>query len=204
MLPQKRPDSQPPTAACGPNCFLHKIDPEVLASLPKTPPRPMVGRPPKVRRTDGGDRSLEEAASSELPMLIYISSTSEEESSSSSDSEASSCSESDSSSEMELRHDSPAQLGTSRKSARLLPPFKGKPPHTRQGGVPKQGAKKLADAVKGEKEVVVPEESGLIPKGWNGQEVTMFRMLQPIFGHNYCTIAKMLDGKTCHQVCECI
>ena len=103
--------------------------------------------------------------------------------------------------DVEVVHKTPAQLGTSRKSARLPPTFKGTPPHTRQGGAPKQGAKKLADAVKGEKEVVVvPKESGLIPKGWNGQEVTMFKMLQPIFGLNYCTIAKLLENKNCHQV----
>ena len=40
----------------------------------------------------------------------------------------------------------------------------------------------------------------VLPEGWNGQEVTLFRMLQPIYGHNYCSIAELIATKTCYQV----
>ncbi|CAI8039119.1 Histone-lysine N-methyltransferase EZH2 [Geodia barretti] len=39
-------------------------------------------------------------------------------------------------------------------------------------------------------ENVVKETENEIPDGWNGSEVTMFRMLHPLFGHNYCTLAR--------------
>lgn len=39
-----------------------------------------------------------------------------------------------------------------------------------------------------------------LPQGWTGAEVTYFRLLHPIFGHNYCTIAELVRSKTCQEV----
>ena len=39
-----------------------------------------------------------------------------------------------------------------------------------------------------------------VPEGWTGAEVTNFRMLHPVFGHNYCTMAEMIPTKTCRQL----
>ena len=55
------------------------------------------------------------------------------------------------------------------------------------------------DSKKKEEEGVAKTEN-VVPEGWNGQEVTLFRMLHPIFGHNYCAIAEIITTKTCHQV----
>ena len=44
------------------------------------------------------------------------------------------------------------------------------------------------------------EQMEALPEGWNGQEVTLFRMLHPIFGHNYCSIAEIIRTKTCQKV----
>ena len=41
-----------------------------------------------------------------------------------------------------------------------------------------------------------------LPDGWTGVEVTYFRMLHPVFGHNYCTISAMIRSKTCREVYE--
>ena len=49
-------------------------------------------------------------------------------------------------------------------------------------------------------ENVVKETENEIPDGWNGSEVTMFRMLHPLFGHNYCTLAEMIRTKTCREL----
>ena len=38
------------------------------------------------------------------------------------------------------------------------------------------------------------------PPGWTSTEVTVFTMLHPIYGHNYCTIAELLHTKTCWEV----
>ena len=40
----------------------------------------------------------------------------------------------------------------------------------------------------------------VLPEGWNGKEVTLFRMLQPIFGYNYCSISKLIETKSCQEV----
>jgi len=41
-----------------------------------------------------------------------------------------------------------------------------------------------------------------LPPGWTGAEVTHFRLLHPIFGHNYCVIAELLQTKKCQEVYE--
>ena len=41
-----------------------------------------------------------------------------------------------------------------------------------------------------------------LPPGWTGAEVTHFRLLHPIFGHNYCVIAEVLQTKRCQEVYE--
>lgn len=38
---------------------------------------------------------------------------------------------------------------------------------------------------------------------WSGQEVTLYHLLQPIYGSNHCIIADILKTKTCKQVCTC-
>ena len=37
----------------------------------------------------------------------------------------------------------------------------------------------------------------VVPPGWTGAEVTYFRMLHPVFGHNYCSIAELVRTKSC-------
>lgn len=39
---------------------------------------------------------------------------------------------------------------------------------------------------------------------WSGQDVTLYHLLQPIYGNNHCIIADMLQTKTCKQVQICI
>lgn len=46
------------------------------------------------------------------------------------------------------------------------------------------------------------EAKSELPDGWTGAEVTYFRMLHPVFGHNYCTMAEMIRSKTCREVYE--
>ena len=50
--------------------------------------------------------------------------------------------------------------------------------------------KSSGDATEGKGEDV-------IPPGWTGAEVTYFRMLHPVFGHNYCSIAELIRTKSC-------
>ena len=50
--------------------------------------------------------------------------------------------------------------------------------------------KSSGDAKDGKREDVVPP-------GWTGAEVTYFRMLHPVFGHNYCSIAELIRTKSC-------
>lgn len=63
-----------------------------------------------------------------------------------------------------------------------------------------KGMGKLKRTEENEKTEVAKMED-VLPEGWNGQEVSLFRMLHPIFGHNYCAIAEIIPSKTCHQVC---
>ena len=37
-------------------------------------------------------------------------------------------------------------------------------------------------------------------KQWSGQEITLYHLLQPIYGNNHCIIADILQTKTCKQV----
>ena len=41
-----------------------------------------------------------------------------------------------------------------------------------------------------------------VPDGWTGAEVTYFRILHPVFGHNYCMMAGIIRTKTCQQLYE--
>ena len=36
---------------------------------------------------------------------------------------------------------------------------------------------------------------------WSGQDITLYHLLQPIYGSNHCIIADILQTKTCKQVC---
>ena len=47
-----------------------------------------------------------------------------------------------------------------------------------------------------------PETKLEVPDGWTGSEVTCFRMVHPIFGHNYCAMAEMIQTKSCRQLFE--
>ena len=51
-------------------------------------------------------------------------------------------------------------------------------------------------------DVVEGGEKEDLPPGWTGAEVTHFRLLHPIFGHNYCVIAEVLQTKKCQEVYE--
>ena len=44
-----------------------------------------------------------------------------------------------------------------------------------------------------------PTTEGVAPEGWSGQDVTFFRILQPIYGHNYCVMAEVMT-KSCYEV----
>ena len=71
---------------------------------------------------------------------------------------------------------------------------KGKRPHC---------SKKVHTSTGLQSTVQVPcliEESSDPPPGWTGAEVTHFRLLQPIFGHNCCTLAELIPTKTCLQI----
>ena len=44
------------------------------------------------------------------------------------------------------------------------------------------------------------EKEETLPDGWNGQEIILFRMLRPIYCHNYCSMAEVIESKTCQEV----
>ena len=48
----------------------------------------------------------------------------------------------------------------------------------------------------------VISDSGIPLAGWNGSEITYFRMLHPIFGQNFCAISELLRTKSCFEVFE--
>lgn len=52
----------------------------------------------------------------------------------------------------------------------------------------------------GEGETKEEEKEEVLPEGWNGQEIITFRMLRPIYCHNYCSIAEVIRTKTCQEV----
>ena len=52
----------------------------------------------------------------------------------------------------------------------------------------------------GEGEAKEEEKEEVLPEGWNGQEIITFRMLRPIYCHNYCSIAEVIRTKTCQEV----
>ena len=65
-----------------------------------------------------------------------------------------------------------------------------------------RGPKKVQAPQSGVQVPCLLEESNDLPQGWTGAEVTHFRLLQPIFGHNCCTIAELIPTKTCAQIYE--
>ena len=38
------------------------------------------------------------------------------------------------------------------------------------------------------------------PPGWEPPEVSYFYLLRPLFGHNYCAIAEVMESKSCEEV----
>lgn len=79
------------------------------------------------------------------------------------------------------------------------------------GGVKGRGKRSLSQSFEEDVNAVDMLREGkaacrVLPEGWNGQELTVYRMLQNIFGHNYCAIAQLIQTKTCQQVhcCACV
>ena len=46
-----------------------------------------------------------------------------------------------------------------------------------------------------------PEHS-LVTSEWTGAEASLFRVLRPIYCNNYCSIANLIQSKTCKEVQE--
>ena len=44
------------------------------------------------------------------------------------------------------------------------------------------------------------DKNEVVPDGWNGQEIILFCMLRPIYCHNYCSMAEVIESKTCQEV----
>lgn len=76
-----------------------------------------------------------------------------------------------------------------------------KPVPTQQDGVgsPIAGTSTEGKAEEDDSKTEIKTE---LPDGWTGAEVTYFRMLHPVFGYNYCTMAEMIRSKTCREVYE--
>lgn len=47
---------------------------------------------------------------------------------------------------------------------------------------------------------VVRSEDEACTSNWTGPEASLFNVFKPIFGHNYCALAKGIGTKTCKQV----
>ena len=81
-------------------------------------------------------------------------------------------------------------------------------PSSRMGGKQVTPPKNSTSAAKTDtkasssSDVVEGGEKEALPPGWTGAEVTHFRLLHPIFGHNYCVIAEVLETKSCQEVYE--
>ena len=44
------------------------------------------------------------------------------------------------------------------------------------------------------------DKDEVVLDGWNDQEIILFRMLRPIYCHNYCSMAEVIESKTCQEV----
>lgn len=183
---KKRSEAQAPKKPCDKDCFLLKIKTDALQSL--TSPKPINGR----------KRKREKQEPLNPDHLMYHDS----------DTESSSGEE--------------GEVGTN-----VLPPstsapqseagIKFKPKKQKRGNrygkfvnsptpvYKNTSGQRWRGKAKMKQEIDLPDQEAdedVLPEGWNGQEVTMFRMLHPIFGHNYCAIAGIISSKTCHQVIE--
>lgn len=198
ILIQKKPEAQPSETPCGNNCFLHKIDSQVLASMKTSFPSASVTSIGRISKKEKYRRKFMSKTSNPPALICIEDDSSEDPASSDSDdcegmygespsvSSPSSCDEEESTS-------GSTETDTSKKCHR----WKGQ---QRSGqGVKMVGKGNYGSSRKSEGDGnQVKQES--IPEGWNGQEVTIFRMLKPIFGHNYCSMAAIISSKNCQQV----
>ena len=169
---------------CSEKCFLKTIDKEVLSSL-----------------TFSAQKEQQKTNSSptkQPPPLIYIDTPSEESSSEEVESSDEAITESSNSSG-EDDNVLPVMEVAKKSGAKTL------------SDISKAHKSFLAQSLKGKRQNdmtgrseslsnIEIETDTTLPDGWNGQEVTMFRMLHPLFGHNYCSIAEIICSKSCQEV----
>ena len=201
---QKRANAQPNKTPCSDKCFLHTVDPEVLSSLMHHKQSSKYSKA-KLEKEKAPSKPLNP------PPLIYVDSGSE-----------------DSSSEEEMEEDLSGQTSETPLSSddeafkkprdtQEVAKKSGVGPLVGMGmsrgsiGMSWKGKGKIKCRDSRESLGREPEEKGdsqgekmeeVLPQGWNGREVILFRMIHPIFGHNYCSIAEIIHTKTCQQVCE--
>ena len=164
---------------------------------------------PNNEETGGTGVGGEEGGPCKRPLLnpIYIDSISEESSSEEEDgAEFEQFTDSWSSSDSDSIKKPPPSGGVAKKSGnKVLMSNRVKPMNV--GGVKGKGKmRSLSQSFEDEVNILdvsreEEEASRVLPDGWNGQELTMYRMLQNIFGHNYCAMAQLIQTKTCQQVC---
>ena len=147
-----------------------QVDQETLAKIVAESPGAVRGRP---------GRPAKAATSSELlkPTAEHEGSSEDSDTGSSSSLEPESSEEESSNGSQEM----PKAPTTSKSNSAA----ESKPPPSPPPPPPP------SDGKKGDEE---------LPPGWSGVEITMFRMLHPTFGHNYCAIAELLESKSCQEV----
>jgi histone-lysine N-methyltransferase EZH2 len=222
-----QPEAQPRKTPCGPNCFLHLFssvaEAHATLSLPKMAvSRPRLGRWGH-RHHPGGviappsslpsSTSTNPSSSLPSPALIKPSmsgfrpASNQEDPNTPDTSFSSSDDESDSDSPFPNSSDSgtetPDPVTFEKPTAAPLPTVQLTDPDC-------EGETSADDTVTTKQSAVTTSATALsenvkgteneIPDGWNGSEVTMFRMLHPLFGHNYCTLAEMIRTKTCREL----
>lgn len=64
-----------------------------------------------------------------------------------------------------------------------------------RNGFQLNGCNSTAISVKSES-----ENEGTESSYWSGAEISLFRVLQPIYVNDYCTIANLIQTKNCKQV----
>eukprot|EP00731_Ephydatia_muelleri_P024839 Em0016g1110a len=193
-------ESQPRKTPCGPNCFLHKVDSKALESMCAPllstgrgghagrggrgggrwgthNPEPLKSTPLTDPHTTVAPPSNETTPSNEATPSCDATPTSEEECTSNNSDSSGSDSDSKDTAGVPSRASLKARKGKNTKKAH----------HT--------------SSIQSSVQVpCLSEESNDPPLGWTGAEVTHFRLLQPIFGHNCCTIAELIPTKTCLQI----